>query len=108
MSWDIQIGPVDDPITVYDGASVRAAVAAVLVAVNGETAKGAQEKALRAWRTVGDGSRDVWRTTLADDSEQVLTVQDSSPEPQYDKQRDGLDGFGGNRCGRYLNHPGEC
>lgn len=38
---------------------------------------------------------------------QVLSLWDSSPAPQYDKSCDGYTNDG-NRCGRYMNHPGEC
>lgn len=107
MSWEIQIGWVEDPITVYDGASVRVAVTAALVAVNGDTVKSAEKKALEAWRAVSGGNQAVWETVLCDDSESPLIVRDSSPVPQYDKRCDGYDS-NGDRCGRYMNHPKEC
>jgi len=104
VSWVLQIGVNRGPIEVYDGATVRACVTAALMAaeVDDETAEG---KGREAWQAVKE-SREVWTTYLPDGRN--LNVWDSSPEPQYDKQCDGLDGFGGNRCGRYLNHPGEC
>jgi hypothetical protein len=104
MSWDLNIGRVDDAITFYDGTSLRAAVAGALLA-DGTFSETALRVAREAWGVMNDGQRMVWSMTLSNG--QQLKVWDSSPEPQYGTRRDGLDGDG-NRCGRYLNHPGGC
>lgn len=106
MIWHVQVGRVEDPIAVYDGASAQAAVAAVLVAVNGETSKGAQERAREAWERVRHG-QSAWETTLCDEGESPLILRDALPAPQYDKRCDGLDSWG-DHCGRYMNHRGDC
>lgn len=103
MSWAIQIGLERGPISAPDGRTVENCVLAGLM-VDGLDYKMAEQLGKEAWQKVSS-SREVWSTILKDG--RSLTVWDSSPAPQYDKQCDGLDG-NGDRCGKYMNHPREC
>lgn len=103
MSWDYRIGHAEQ-VTLYDGGEVRAAVMAVLITV-GEAADDARRRALEMWNSVNAGQRETCSLVLKDG--RVLSLWDSSPAPQYDKQCNGYTSEG-NRCGRYMNHPGEC
>lgn len=104
MSWDLRVDEVADDLTLYDGAEVMAAVAGIFLA-DGTTAATARENAREMWQLVNDGTRQECKRMLA--SGKWLVVWDSSPAPEYDKQCDGVDSEL-NRCGRYMNHPGEC
>lgn len=104
MSWDYRIGHAEQ-VTVYTGGEVIAALTAALI-MDGMATDDARDKALEVWKGIGDSRK--WESrSITLNNGLVLTAWHPSPKPDPsrtcgDLTRDGA------RCGRHLNHPGEC
>ncbi len=113
MSWSISLDG-GKPLRVTSGEGIKAAVAGILMGsgLAPQMAETFGRAALQAAQQYTERRRTVWSTTpleyaqtLADG--RVLWVRsDDLPEDPTQQCR-GLDSDG-NRCGRSLNHVGEC
>lgn len=102
MTWLVEIGDAD-PIDAFSGEALMVGVSIALVA-SGVAVDRAREHARGAWRTVCEPENPGWVYPLPDGRE--VRVRDALPLLR-DVRCDGLDG-NGDRCGRNMNHRGEC